>query len=168
MAILKIILIFVIFLFWTNADAAWKINQGTKAFSKFPPVQAIIATVPAKSRPGGISARLQIECFTHPQLQGLNFGVVLSKQPANGFIAWRYQYDDRPIISRGPYSRAAPNPNSISLGDSKSDELKGLPDAHRLRLTLLPADGSTLSFEFDVTGAREAIAAIPCVERRSM
>jgi hypothetical protein len=42
--------------------------------------------------------------------------------------------------------------------------LKNLPGAKRLRLTLLPAQGSELSYDFDVAGAAEAIKSIPCKE----
>jgi hypothetical protein len=50
------------------------------------------------------------------------------------------------------------------LGDASSAELKGLPSAKRLRLTLLPAQGGELSYDFDVTGAKDAIKSIPCKE----
>lgn len=148
------------------AFAEWKIETGKKAFSSFAPNVSTIATLPAKAPFHGVSARLQIECFTHPQLTGLSFGIVLSKAPPNGFMAWRYQYDDAPPLKRGPYSRTLPA-TSISLGDASSGELKGLRNAKRLRLTLLPADGSELPYDFDVTGAENAIKSIPCEERKS-
>src|SRR4051794_27954891 len=78
----------------TPTFADWKVATGKKVFSSFPPIVTPIATVPAKAPFRGVTARLQLECFTHPQLSGLMFGIVLSKEPANGYISWRYQYDD--------------------------------------------------------------------------
>lgn len=146
----------------SSVSASWKMQTGHKAFSSFAPVISTIATVDAKAAASGITARLQIECFTHPQLSGLSFGVVLSKGTAPGPIGWRYQYDDATAVKRGPFSRISLT--SISLGDASSAELKNLPGAKRLRLTLLPAQGSELSYDFDVAGAAEAIKSIPCKE----
>jgi hypothetical protein len=149
------------------ASAAWKVETGKKAMTTFPPLVGKIATVPAKAPYKDTTARLQLECFISPQLTGLQFGIVLSKRPPNGFMAWRYQYDGAPAVKKGPYSRALP-PESISLGDAKSAEVKGLIGAKRLRLTLLPADGSELSYEFDVTGAADAIKAVRCKEMNKL
>jgi hypothetical protein len=147
----------------TTAFAAWTVENGKKAMTTFPPLTGTIATIPAKAPYKGVSARLQLECFTSAQLSGLQFGIVLSKKPPNGFMAWRYQFDDKPAITTKPYSRALP-PESITLDDASSDEVKGLSTARRFRLTLLPADGSELPYEFDVSGAAEAIKSVGCKE----
>jgi hypothetical protein len=147
----------------SSAFAAWKVETGKKAMTTFPPLTGKIATLSAIAPYKNVSARLQIECFISPELSGLQFGIILSTRPPNGFMAWRYQYDDAAPVKTRPYSRALP-PESISLGDASSAELKGLTGAKRLRLTLLPADGSELPYEFDVTGALEAIKAVGCKE----
>lgn len=161
----KSLLFALIFLTNSPALAEWKVENGRKAFSSFAPATGAIVTSPAKAPYRGVTARLQIECFTHPELTGLSFGIVLSKEPPNGFMAWQYQYDENAAVKRGPYSRALPA-TSISLGDGESGELKGLRKAQRLRLTLLPADGSQMPFEFDVAGADAAIKTIPCKGNR--
>jgi hypothetical protein len=50
----------------------------------------------------------------------------------------------------------------VALGDSSSEELKGLSTAYRLHVTLIPTKGPQWSFEFDLSGARQAINAVPC------
>jgi hypothetical protein len=55
----------------SNAFAAWKVETGKKALSSFPPLTGTVATAPAKSAYKSIVARLQLECFTHPQLTGI-------------------------------------------------------------------------------------------------
>jgi hypothetical protein len=150
-----------------NVLAEWTIETGRKGFSSFPPVIGALATTPAKSPLRGVTARLQIECFTHPQLTGLTFGIVLSKAPPNGGMAWRYKYDEALEVQRGPFSRLLP-PNAISLGDGSSGELKGLRTARRLRLTLVPASGPELTYDFDVSGASNAIRKIPCKESAAL
>ena len=107
----------------------------------FPPLTGKIATLSATAPLKGVTARLQLECFISDSLTGLQFGVVLSTKPPNGFMAWRCQYDDRPPVKTKPYSRSLP-PESITLGDASSPEVAGLRTAKRLRLTLLPADVS--------------------------
>src|ERR1700681_648318 len=62
-----------------------------------------------------VSARLQLECFISNSSPALQFGIVLPTIPPNGFMAWRYQYDDRPPVKTKPYSRSLP-PESITLG----------------------------------------------------
>jgi hypothetical protein len=151
----------------SSAFAAWKVETGKKAMTIFPPLTGKIATVPAKAPYKEMSARLQLECFVSPELSGLQFGIVLSKAPPKGFMAWRYQYDDHPPIKTKPYSRSLP-PESITLGDSSSPEVKGLTGAKRLLITLLPADGSELPYEFDITGAAEAVKTVGCKETNSM
>lgn len=147
----------------TSAFAAWKVETGKKVMSTFSPLVGTLASVQARAPLNGVTARLQIECFTHPDLTGIQFGIILSKKPANGFIAWRYQYDDAAPVQTKPYSRSLP-PEAISLGDASSAEVKGLANAKRLKLTLLPADNSELPYEFDVTGAAAAIKAVHCKE----
>jgi hypothetical protein len=151
----------------SNAFATWKVETGKKALSSFPPLVGTLATVPAKAPFKGMTARLQLECFTHPELSGLQFGIILSKAPPNGLMAWRYQYDDSARVETKPYSRTLP-PQSITVGDASSPEVKGLTGAKRLRLTLLPADGSELPYEFDVTGAADAIKAVGCKEMNKL
>jgi hypothetical protein len=41
-------------------------------------------------------------------------------------------------------------------------EIKGLVGAKVLKLTLLPADGTQLPYEFDVAGAPDAIKGVGC------
>jgi hypothetical protein len=125
----------------------------------------MIATLPAKALYNGVTAQLRLECFTHPELTGIQFGIVLSKRPPNGFMAWKYQYDDKPAVQTKPYSRSLP-PEVITLGDATSLETKGLAGATNLKLTLLPADGTQLPYEFDVVGAADAIKAVGCKETR--
>jgi hypothetical protein len=149
----------------SSADAAWEVEQGRKIMSTFPPLVGMIATLPAKASHNGVAAQLRLECFTHPELTGIQFGIVLSKKPPNGFMAWKYQYDEKPPVQTKPYSRSLP-PEVITLGDATSAETKGLVGAKTLKLTLLPADGSQLPYEFDVTGAADAIKAVGCKELR--
>jgi hypothetical protein len=158
-------LVIVAIFFWLNvAHAAWSISEGKK-ISPFPPLTGKIATLPAKGPFNGMTAKLYVECFTHPELTGLSFGILLSKSPPNGYMGWTYQYDDAVPVQRGPFSRALPV-NFISLGDATSGELKGLLTAKRLHLILQPASGGALPFDFDVVGAAAAIAKIPCKEFR--
>ena len=147
----------------SSAEAAWKVEQGKKIMSTFPPPVGMIATVPAKAPNKRVTAQLRLECYTHPELTGIQFGIVLSKKPPNGFMAWKYQFDDKPAIQTKPYSRSLP-PEVIALGDAASPELQGLSGAKTLKLTLLPADGSQLPYEFDITGAADAIKAVGCKE----
>jgi hypothetical protein len=149
----------------SSADAAWKVEQGRKIMSTFPPLVGMIATLPAKGSHNGVLAQLRLECFTHPELTGIQFGIALSKKPPNGFMAWKYQYDEKPPVQTKPYSRSLP-PEVITLGDATSAETEGLVGAKILKLTLLPADGSQLPYEFDVTGAADAIKAVGCKELR--
>jgi hypothetical protein len=55
-------------------------------------------------------------------------------------------------------------PEVITLGDARSAETKGLVGAKVLKLTLLPADGTQLPYEFDVAGAADAIKSVGCKE----
>jgi hypothetical protein len=142
------------------ASAAWVVRNGKK-LSPFPPLTGTIATLAAKKPYHGVTGMLHVECFTHPELTSLNFGIVLSKNPPNGFMAWSYQVDDMATVTTKPYSRALPA-NFISLGDGDDPLLKAILAGKRLRLTLLPADGSRLPYEFDLTGAAQAIKQILC------
>jgi hypothetical protein len=151
----------------SNAEAAWKIERTNKIMSTFPPPTGVVAMLPSKASLKGVTASLRLECFTHPKLTGIQYGVVLSKKPPNGFMAWRYQYDGKPAVQTKPYSRSLP-PEVITLGDASSDEVKQLSGAKLLKLTLLPADGSQLSYEFDVTGAADAIKAVGCKETNKL
>ena len=149
-----------------NADGAgvsraeWKVERGTKAGNLRDHQVGIIATLPATATFDGVSAYLQVECLEHPEVTTRIVNIVTSKDTAPGLMMWRYQFDDRPPMQRGPYSRL--NLKVIGLGDSSSDEFKGLLTARRLRVTLMPARGPQWSFEFDLRGAPQAINAVPC------
>ena len=147
----------------TSAFAQWKVQDGKK-FTPFPPATGKIATLPAKAPHNGVSAYLEIECFSHPQLTELSFGIVLSKDPPNGFMAHTIQFDEAPPVVHRPYSRSLPA-NRISLTTDRGSEIEKLAKAKNLKLTLLPADGSKPSDEFDTTGAANAIQGIPCQKR---
>jgi hypothetical protein len=136
-----------------------------KKLSPFPPLTGQIATLPAQVPFNGITAKLHVECFTHPDLTGLSFGVLLSRDPPNGAMGWTFQYDNAAPITRGPSTRVLP-PNYIGLGDASSAELSGLMTAKHLHLVLKPASGPALPFDFEVNGAAAAIKKIPCKEFR--
>lgn len=146
------------------AFAAWKVEHGSKVSSLRDDRAGVVAKLPVKSAPQGVSAYLQIECFMHPQLTSRTLNLVLSKPTAPGPLGWRYQIDDKAAIQRGPYSRTSLT--VTNMGDSSSDEFKGLANAQRFRVTLLPSQGAQWSFDFDVTGARAAIDSVPCKKRR--
>lgn len=110
---------------------------------------------------------MQLDCYVSESIGGLGLALILSKEPPRGFMAWRYQFDDGPPVQTKPYSRSLPAEN-IQLGDRSSPEVKGLMNAKRLRLTLLPADGSELPFDFDVSGAAEAAQGLACKEYNRM
>ena len=128
-----------------NADGAvvsraeWKVERGTKVGSLRNHQVGIIATLPATATFDGVSAYLQVECFEHPEVTTRIVNLVTSKDTAPGLMMWRYQLDDRPPMQRGPYSRLSLK--VIGLGDSSSDEFKGLLTARRLRVTLMPTTG---------------------------
>jgi hypothetical protein len=164
---LKVFLSVCLVLVTPTAFAAWKVEQGKKALTISPPTVGTIATVPAKSASKGYNARLQLDCFVSPDLSGLSFNLILSKEPPKGFIARRYQYDDGAPVQTKPFSRALP-PENINLGDRSAPEVKALMTAKRLRLTLLPADGSEIPFEFDVSGASDAASKLACKEFNRM
>lgn len=161
----RVFITVIIVLAASNADAAWKVEQGKKIVSTFPPLVGMIATVSAKAALNGVTAQLRLECFTHPQLMGIQFGIVLSTKPVNGAMAWRYQYDTKPAVQTRPFSRSLP-PEVITIGDATNAEFKELAGSKTLKLTLLPYDGSQLPYEFDVTGATDAIKALGCKETR--
>jgi PAS domain S-box-containing protein len=140
--------------------AEWKVERGTKVGSLRNHQVGIIATLPATATFDGVSAYLQVECLEHPEVTTRIVNIVTSKDTAPSLMAWRYQLDDRPPTQRGPYSRLSLK--VIGLGDSSSDEFKGLLTARRLRVTLMPTTGPQWSFEFDLRGAPHAINAVPC------
>jgi hypothetical protein len=144
------------------ANAAWKVEKAAKVNAMRNDRIGIVAKLPAKAANDGVSAHLQIECFEHPELTTRTLNLIVSKQSAPGPIGWRYQFDDRPAIERGPFSRISLT--MTSLGDSSSEEFKGLATAQRLRVTLLPTKGAQWSFDFDISGAQAAISAVPCKE----
>ena len=146
----------------TGAFAEWKVERGSKLMSLRDDPVGTIAKLPAKAPYHGVSAFLQIECFVHPEVGGRTFGIVLSKPTTTGAISWRYQFDNGPVVQRGPYTRLSLT--VIGLGDFTQDEFKGLVHAKRFRLTLLPRQSEELPFDFDVTGVAEAINKVPCKE----
>jgi hypothetical protein len=143
------------------AVAEWKVEHGAKLSGLRGDRTGIVATLPATAAvDDGVTAHLQIECLEHPKLTARILNIVTSKDAAPGLMMWSYQFDDGPTKRRGPYSRL--NPTVTGLGDSSSDEFKGLLAARRLRVTLMPSKGPQWSFEFDLSGAAEAINAVPC------
>ena len=149
-----------------NADGAvvsraeWKVERGTKVGNLRNRQVGIIATLPATATFDGVSAYLQVECLEHPEVTTRIVSLVTSKDTAPGLMMWRYQLDDNPPTQHGPYSRLSLK--VIGLGDSSSDEFKGLLTGRRLRVTLMPTTGPQWSFEFDLRGAPQAINAVPC------
>jgi hypothetical protein len=158
----KLFIATILILLPSLALAAWKLEQGKKVSALRDDKVGMIAKLPAKASPKGVSAHLQIECFEHPQLTVRTVSLVTSKATAPGPLGWRYQIDDKAAIQRGPYSRTSFT--VTNMGDSSSDEFKGLANAQRFQVTLLPSQGAQWSFDFDVTGARAAIDAVPCKE----
>ncbi len=149
----------------SNAAAAgWMVKNGRKLMSMQGDPTGLIAVLPAEKTPAHITAYLQVECFRHPELSGKVIGIVTSKPSAPGFIGWKYQFDNEKAVQRGPYSRMSLT--VTSLGDTSSDEYKGIMLTKNLRLTLLPVNGPPWTFEFNLTGAATAINRIPCVEKR--
>jgi len=142
------------------AAAEWKVEEGTKVSDLRSNQAGIIATLPARETVDGVSAYLQVECLEHPKSTARILNIVTSKDAAPGVMMWSYQFDDKPPKRRGPYSRLSSK--VTGLGDSSSDEFKGLSKARRLRVTLIPTKGPQWSFEFDLRGAAEAINAVPC------
>jgi hypothetical protein len=149
-----------LFLWPCLAGAGWKVERGTKVGSLRNDQVGIIATLPAKATFEGISAYLQVECLVHPRSTALIVSIVTSKGTAPSLMMWRYQLDERPPMQRGPYSRLSLT--VTGLGDASSDEFKGLLIARRLRVTLMPTKGPQWPFEFDLSGAPQAINAVPC------
>jgi hypothetical protein len=142
------------------AFAEWKVERGIKVGSLHDDQVGIIATLPAKLTFKGVSAYLQVECLEHPEVTTWIVSIVTSKRTVPKLMMWSYPLDDRPPVLRGPYSRLSMT--VIALGDSSSEELKGLSAAQRLHVTLIPTKGPQWSFEFDLSGARQPINAVPC------
>ena len=142
------------------AAAEWKVEHGAKVSDKRKDGGGTVAILPAKAAFKDVSAYLQVECFEHPKRNMRTVNIVTSRESAPGLMMWRYQFDDRPPKQRGPYSRLSLT--VTGLGDSSSDEFKGLLTAKRLQVTLMPTNGPQWSFEFDLAGASEAIDAVPC------
>lgn len=162
MQVSKAVAVAVLIALPTSAFPAWKIERGSKLMSLREDPVGELAKLPAKAPSHGVSAYLQIECFVHPEVGGRTVGIVLSKPTTTGAISWRYQFDDGPVVQRGPYTRLSLT--VIGLGDFTQDEYKGLAHAKRFRVTLLPRQSEPLLFDFDVTGAAEAIHKVPCKE----
>lgn len=137
------------------AAADWTVIHGARKVLGFPPT-GTVARVPATAPSHGFSASLQIECFDHPEVGGRVLGVILSRETAPGFLAYRYQLDDAPAIVRPPEVRTSLTSHALTPFPA------GLSGAQRLDLVLTPASGPALSFRFDVRGADRAIRAIPC------
>jgi hypothetical protein len=149
-----------LFLWPCLAGAGWKVERGAKVGSLRNDQVGTIATLPAKATFDGISAYLQVECLEHPQSAARIVSIVTSKGTAPSLMMWRYQLDEHPPKQRGPYSRLSLT--VTGLGDASSHEFKGLLTARRLRVILMPTQGPHWAFEFDLNGAPQAIAAVPC------
>jgi hypothetical protein len=143
------------------ALADWNVHQGPQVFSLSPSAIATIANVEAKGPSNGVTARLQLECFTHPELSTLSFGIIISKPTAPGALKYRIQFDDGPAIERGPYTRL-----KLTSDTLVDEDKKALPTAKRLRLTLLPTKPPELTYDFNVSGAAAAIKTLNCKEFR--
>jgi hypothetical protein len=150
-----------VFLLSSSALADWNVRQGPQVFSMTPGKIATIATIDAKEPSHGVTARLQLECFTHPDLSTLSFGIILSQPTAPGPLKYRIQLDDGPAIERGPFTRITLASDSLIDQDRNA-----LPTAKRLRLILLPTKPPELTYDFSVTGAAAAIAALNCKDFR--
>jgi hypothetical protein len=146
--------------FAAPAVAQWKVQEGRNAFSLPLNEAGKIATLPARAPAQGITANLQLECVRYLDLSSLYFGVITSKEMLPGFMGWRFRYDQEPEVERSPSIRTSLT--KTSLGDPSKEELKGLMKAKRLRLTLLPPNSALLRYDFDVAGAAEAAARLPC------
>jgi hypothetical protein len=144
----------------TSASAAWKVETGRKVMSMREDPVGRIATLLAKNASHSSTARLQIECFVHPQLHGISLGIVLSKPTAPGALGWRYSFDGAVDAKEGPYSRTSLT--VVALSDARGAMFKGIRRAKMLKLTLLPASGPQLQYEFDVSGAQGAIERLSC------
>ena len=142
------------------AFAEWKVESGAKVSSLRSEQVGIVATLLAKAAFKGVSAYLQVECFEHPEMTARNVSLVTSEATASGLLMLRYQLDDSPARQRGPYSRLSLK--VTALGDSSSEEFKGLYTAQRFRAGLMPTKGPQWSFEFDLSVAPQAINAVPC------
>jgi hypothetical protein len=156
----KILIALVLFLWPCLADAGWKVERGAKVGSLHNDQVGVIATLPAETTFDGISAYLQVECLEHPRSAARIVSIVTSRGTAPSLMMWRYQLDEDPPKQRGPYSRLSLK--VTGLGDASSDEFKGLLTARRLRVTLMPTKGPQWPFEFDLSGAPQAISAVPC------
>jgi hypothetical protein len=144
----------------TAAQAKWRVQQGPQVFGMSKGVGAT-ATVSAKGASNGIGARLQLECFVHPDLMSLYGGIVFSKPTPPGAMPYRIQFDDAPPVQRGPFTRL--NLTQESLRD---EDRKILLSARRLRITFTPTTPPDLSYEFDVSGAAAAAKTLACREYR--
>lgn len=158
----KALIAAVLFLWPCLAVAGWKVERGAKGGSLRNDQVGIVATLPAEATFDGISAYLQVECLEHPGSAARIVSIVTSRGTAPGLMMWRYQLDEHPPKQRGPYSRLGLT--VTGLGDASSDEFKGLSAARQLRVTLMPAKGPQWPFEFDLSGAPQAISAVPCQE----
>jgi hypothetical protein len=149
-----------LFLLPCLASAEWKVQRGVKVSTLRDDRATIVATLLAKAPFNGVTAYLQVECFEHPPVTARTVSIVTSQGTAPGLLMWRCQFDDRPPKQRGPFSRLSLT--VTSLGDSSTDEFKSLLTARQLRVTLMPTQGRHWTFEFDLSGAPEAIYAVPC------
>ena len=141
----------------SGALAEWRIQQFTDRTTG---EVAKLAFVPAKEPSGGVRAGLVIRCtpgVSRVFPTALYLWVLLSKKmPEGTSIAWRVD-ESRPQHQYMP-----------ELGRTSSSALNSLPPEAlrgakliRLRWVALKT-GTTLFYEFNVTGANKAIAQIPC------
>jgi hypothetical protein len=147
------------------AEADWKVQRGRTAGEFLSSRPATVATVDAEAPAnGGVTARLQLECFKVDDLSGMELLVVLSRETTPGRISWHYQFDDGPTVTWKDMDRLSLT--SLTLDDTYGAVMLSLlPSAKRLRLTLQPPD-SEYTYEFDVSGAAPAIKSLGCKKGR--
>jgi hypothetical protein len=150
----------------TSASAEWKVVQGAKVLPMGEKKLSTVVRTNALAPATGVRAYLQIDCFEHPSLTSRYFGVVTDKETAPGFLGWRYKFDDGLTVTELPGSRTSLS--ATGLGGSDKPIFQDLMKAKKMQLTLMPVNGPALTFDFDVTGAREAAAKIACKEVNKM
>ncbi len=92
---------------------------------------------------------------------GLIDGCSLSENvPKVGSVGWSIQFDGGKTAHYP--TRRFLETTHITLGGPMSYELKEVQTAERLRLTLRPAGGDELAYDFDVSGGADAIKKLNC------
>lgn len=139
----------------SQSFAEWQMEQVTDRMTD----EVKFALTPAREPSSGVHAELQIACSEAvPKVFPASLYVAVQlteKMPEGATISWRI--DGQPI-------RYQPMPQVHSTSRSALHELapEALRQAKRVRLEWVASNGTVLFYEFDVTGAGEAIAHIPC------